>query len=190
MHFHITLSIVFFSVVFGHIELESLGPFRGRSKPNTKNIDYDDTTGEGMPTTIWKHGAPAFLKLTKGGLYSGRSCQASLIYDSGKSCTVIYSMQGNCPASDMAFAAPADAPLGVAIGSSSWFNKSGNGEMCQNCFSVTTESANGGITPAIPFAQRPAMLVVYFGTSYKTVEMTDVQTQDLISSGRAMSTLS
>ncbi|CZS99551.1 uncharacterized protein RCO7_07896 [Rhynchosporium graminicola] len=189
-------TIIFFSLIFGHIEVESPGPFRGRSNPNTKSVDYDgtnpltgagqfpckgyhiaamaDPTGEGKPTALWRQGAPAAIKLTKGGLHSGGSCQASLSYD-GKIFTVIYSMQGNCPTSDMAFTVPADAPVGPVIGSWSWFNKSGNREMYQNCFSAIIEAATGTVPPAIPFSQRPPMLVANLGGTCKTADMVDVR---------------
>ncbi|KAL5328338.1 hypothetical protein ACEPPN_001837 [Leptodophora sp. 'Broadleaf-Isolate-01'] len=192
-YYPILLLSILSSGVLGHVQLSSPAPFRGRSNPHTKNVDFDnnapvaagafpckgyhvaamaDPTGEGTPTATWKTGEQASFTFGEGAPHGGGSCQASLSYDSGKTWTVIHSFMGGCPLAPVSFTVPADAPVkNNVLGSWSWVNHIGNREFYQNCFALNVEQGSGGAAPKIPFSQRPPIFVANIGTNgCKTVE--------------------
>ncbi|EED22716.1 conserved hypothetical protein [Talaromyces stipitatus ATCC 10500] len=96
------------------------------------------------------------MSLTGTATHGGGSCQLSLSYDTGKTFTVIQSLEGGY------------APSGKALFAWSWFNKIGNREMYMNCAQVTIEgdlskvlNARDTIAShtATPFSSRPPMFI-------------------------------
>ncbi|KAG4432380.1 hypothetical protein IFR05_012130 [Cadophora sp. M221] len=191
MLYYLMVHFAILGSVLGHVQLSNPAPFRGRSNPHTKNLDYNnnapvapgafpckgyhvaamaDPTGEGTPTATWKTGEQASFTFGEGAPHGGGSCQASLSYDSGKTWTVIHSFMGGCPLAPVSFTVPADAPVkNNILGSWSWVNHVGNREFYQNCFALNVEQGSGG-TPKIPFSQRPPIFVANLGNGCTTVE--------------------
>lgn len=183
----ITICAFLAAVASAHMQLSNPYPIRSPLNPSNdedkKDYSYTnplDASGSNFPCKGYQNdlfvsvatyiaGRQYSMSLNGTATHDGGSCQISLSYDTGKTFTVIQSMEGGCPlTSDYTFTIPADAPSGQALFAWSWFNKMGNREMYMNCAQVTIEedSSNGSrardtmVSRAMtPFSSRPPMFV-------------------------------
>ncbi|OBT69722.1 hypothetical protein VE03_00859 [Pseudogymnoascus sp. 23342-1-I1] len=183
---------------FAHMQMSDPPPLRSTYNKKSTNIDYSMTsplsdTGSdfackgyltdlalpaGDSVATWAAGSSQKFTIVGNAPHNGGSCQASISTDSGKTFKAIHSYIGNCPlVADFPFTVPADTPVGKAVFAWTWFNKVGNREMYMNCASVTI-SAGTGSTPAVAFADRPAMFVANAGNGCTTVESKDLKFPD------------
>ncbi|RAO67260.1 uncharacterized protein BHQ10_003272 [Talaromyces amestolkiae] len=144
------------ATVSAHMQMSNPYPIRSPLNPNgdesKKDYSYTsplDASGSNFPckgyqtdafvsVATYKPGSQYDLSLTGSATHGGGSCQISLSYDTGKTFTVIQSMEGGCPlTSNYTFTVPSDAPSGQALLAWTWFNKIGNREMYMNCAQVT-----------------------------------------------------
>lgn len=96
-----------------------------------------------VSVATYKPGSQYDMSLSGSATHGGGSCQISLSYDTGKTFTVIESMEGGCPlTSNYTFTVPSDAPSGQALLAWTWFNKIGNREMYMNCAQVTIDGGS------------------------------------------------
>ncbi|EED13456.1 extracellular protein, putative [Talaromyces stipitatus ATCC 10500] len=142
------------ATVSAHMQMSNPYPIRSPLNPNgdeaKKDYSYTsplDASGSNFPCKGYQNDAfKSVATYTAGGnaTHGGGSCQLSLSYDTGKTFTVIQSMEGGCPlTSNYSFTIPSDAPSGQALFAWSWFNKIGNREMYMNCAQVTIEGGSG-----------------------------------------------
>ncbi|KAH8691869.1 hypothetical protein BGW36DRAFT_303951 [Talaromyces proteolyticus] len=159
--------VVFVHHILAHIQMSNPYPIRSPLDPeNGDNRDYSYTnplsaSGSDFPckgyqsdpfrpTATYAAGGQYQLSLQGSATHGGGSCQLSLSYDTGKTFTVIKSIEGGCPlTSTYEFTIPSDAPLGKALFVWTWFNKIGNREMYMNCAQVIIEQG-----PANKFSPR------------------------------------
>jgi hypothetical protein len=152
------------SSAYAHMQLNNPYPIRSPlNQAGGDNKDYSYTsplstsgtgTGNAFPckgyqndpfksVTDYKQGGQYQIGLAGSATHSGGSCQISLSYDTGKTFTVIDSIEGGCPlTSNYSFIIPSDAPTGNALFAWTWFNKVGNREMYMNCAQVTVTGAS------------------------------------------------
>lgn len=86
-------------------------------------------TGTATHVSRASRGMSAELSFQNGG-----SCQFSMSYDNGATWKVIHSIIGGCLVDGLTMDVPIpkEAPNGKALFSWSWFNRSGNREMCES----------------------------------------------------------
>ncbi|KAI7973938.1 hypothetical protein EIK77_001349 [Talaromyces pinophilus] len=144
------------ATVSAHMQMSNPYPIRSPLNPNgdegKKDYSYTsplDKSGSNFPCKGYQNdafvsvatytpGSQYDLSLSGSATHGGGSCQISLSYDTGKTFTVIQSMEGGCPlTSNYTFTVPTDAPSGQALLAWTWFNKIGNREMYMNCAQVT-----------------------------------------------------
>lgn len=148
------------STASAHMQMSNPYPIRSPLNPNGgDNKDYSytsplDASGANFPCKGYQNdafksvidyevGQQYSMSLEGSATHGGGSCQLSLSYDTGKSFTVIQSIEGGCPlTSNYTFTIPSDAPSGEALFAWSWFNKIGNREMYMNCAQVTIKGGS------------------------------------------------
>uniref|UniRef100_A0A093VS10 Extracellular protein n=1 Tax=Talaromyces marneffei PM1 TaxID=1077442 RepID=A0A093VS10_TALMA len=149
------------ATVSAHVQMSSPFPIRSPLNPkgdeSKKDYSYTaplDASGSNFPCKGYQNdafvsvatytaGSEYGMSLSGSATHGGGSCQLSLSYDTGKTFTVIQSMEGGCPlTSSYNFTIPSDAPSGQALFSWTWFNKIGNREMYMNCAQVTIEGGS------------------------------------------------
>lgn len=148
------------STASAHMQMSNPYPIRSPLNPDGgDNKDYSytsplDASGANFPCKGYQNDAFKSVATYEGGqqygmslegsaTHGGGSCQLSLSYDTGKSFTVIESIEGGCPlTSNYTFTIPSDAPSGQALFAWSWFNKIGNREMYMNCAQVTIKGSS------------------------------------------------
>jgi len=105
------------SSAYAHMQMINPPPFRGKTNPNTQNIDFnmvaplelngsnfpckgyqvDFGTPAGAPTAQWPAGSVQSFTLEGiEAAHNGGSCQASISYDGGATFKVVKSFIGNC----------------------------------------------------------------------------------------------
>lgn len=173
------------------------------------NFPCKATSNSGGTVTDMAIGAPQKLSFLGESVHGGGSCQVSLTTDTPatKSSTwmVIHSIEGGCPAKNVAGNLGADdsatapdpdtysfaIPEGIAPGAYTlawtWFNKVGNREMYMNCASIKVTGGSSKRDTSLnetDFAIRstpsfPAMFVANIPTTdCQTVDSMDVQFPD------------
>ncbi|CRG91584.1 hypothetical protein PISL3812_08634 [Talaromyces islandicus] len=148
------------STASAHMQMSNPYPIRSPLNPDGgDNKDYSytsplDASGANFPckgyqndafksVATYEAGQQYSMSLEGSATHGGGSCQLSLSYDTGKSFTVIESIEGGCPlTSKYSFTIPSDAPSGQALFAWSWFNKIGNREMYMNCAQVTIKGGS------------------------------------------------
>jgi hypothetical protein len=164
---------------------------------------YDNT-----PATSMALGSTQPLTFIGSAVHGGGSCQVSITYDKNPTKSsvwkVIHSIEGGCPAKNVAgnlpanadgadpdtysFTVPTNLPTGQATIAWTWFNKIGNREMYMNCGPISltggsskrdldVETQNAAellVRDQAAFDALPNMFVANIGRGCATVETTDL----------------
>lgn len=183
-----TLAICAFlaSTVSAHMQMSNPYPIRSPLNPDgdesKKDYSYTNplsTSGSDYPckgyadddfksVATYSAGGEYSMSLSGSATHGGGSCQLSLSYDTGKTFTVIKSIEGGCPlTSNYTFTVPSDAPSGDALFAWTWFNKIGNREMYMNCAQVTIDGGSSKrshardmkVARADSFSTRPPIFI-------------------------------
>ncbi|OKL58455.1 hypothetical protein UA08_06155 [Talaromyces atroroseus] len=181
------VSALLASAVSAHMQMSNPYPLRSPLNPNgdegKKDYSYTNplsSSGSDYPckgyqddpfvsVATYTAGSEYSMSLDGSATHGGGSCQLALSYDTGKTFTVIKSIEGGCPlTSNYTFTVPSDAPSGNALFSWTWFNKIGNREMYMNCAQVTIDGGASKRTHArdmkvsradVGFSSRPPIFI-------------------------------
>ncbi|KAI1284592.1 hypothetical protein F5Y07DRAFT_8948 [Xylaria sp. FL0933] len=195
-----TISAALVAAVNGHMIMKTPAPF-DPAKLNNSPLDasgsdfpckfspgvYDATGGT---VNTFELGSSQPLSFIGSAVHGGGSCQVVMTYDNpptkDSKWKVIHSIEGGCPAKNVAgnlpedpngtgagtytFKIPEDIPTGKGSIGWTWFNRIGNREMYMNCGALELTGKGGD---QANFDKLPDMVVLNIGSHPQTPEGVD-----------------